>query len=163
MLDKLKVFRKFLFFACATIGLSPYFPEPFIVQKLRCLMSGVANMQPQDWLDLSLYGLPWVLLILSFLPTKKSKKMQEVIKSGACSIIDVRTRGEFMGGHVAGSKNIPLQELGKHLEEIHQMPQPIILCCASGMRSGQAASLLSQQGIECYNGGSWLSVNAQTA
>jgi phage shock protein E len=33
------------------------------------------------------------------------------------------------------------------------------LCCASGGRSGQAEYYLSQQGVECLNGGSWLNVN----
>jgi len=75
------------------------------------------------------------------------------------TIIDVRSYGEFMGGHVAGSINIPLQDLPQHLDEIKSMPQPIILCCASGNRSGQAMMFLRNQGINCENGGSWLSVN----
>ena len=64
-----------------------------------------------------------------------------------------------MGGHVAGSINIPLQEIQTRIEEIANMAQPIVLCCASGNRSGQATQFLSQQGIECVNGGSWLDVN----
>lgn len=75
------------------------------------------------------------------------------------TIIDVRSYGEFMGGHVAGSINIPLQDLPQHLDEIKAMPQPVILCCASGNRSGQAMMFLRNQGINCENGGSWLSVN----
>lgn len=75
------------------------------------------------------------------------------------TIIDVRSYAEYMGGHVAGSINIPLQDLPQHLDEIKSMPQPIILCCASGNRSGQAMMFLRDQGINCENGGSWLSVN----
>lgn len=75
------------------------------------------------------------------------------------TIIDVRNYGEFMGGHVAGSINIPLQEIQQRLDEIKSLPQPIILCCASGNRSGQAMMFLRNQGIDCENGGSWLSVN----
>ncbi len=75
------------------------------------------------------------------------------------TIIDVRSYAEYMGGHVAGSINIPLQDLPQHLDEIKSMPQPIILCCASGNRSGQAMMFLRNQGINCENGGSWLSVN----
>ncbi len=74
------------------------------------------------------------------------------------SIIDVRTPGEFQGGHVAGSINIPLQELPSRLEEIRSL-QPLVLCCASGARSGQAALFLQKMGIACENGGSWLDVN----
>lgn len=79
--------------------------------------------------------------------------------SSTFTIIDVRTRAEFQGGHVAGSLNIPLQEIGQHINEIREMQQPIILCCASGGRSGQAAHYLQQAGIACENGGSWLDVN----
>ena len=75
------------------------------------------------------------------------------------TIIDVRSYAEYMGGHVAGSINIPLQDLPQHLDEIKAMPQPVILCCASGNRSGQAMMFLRDQGINCENGGSWLSVN----
>ncbi|MFN5416754.1 MAG: rhodanese-like domain-containing protein [Flavobacteriia bacterium] len=77
------------------------------------------------------------------------------------TIIDVRSPGEFMGGHVAGSKNIPLQDVPNRIEEFKAMKQPLILCCASGNRSGQATQFLTAHGVECENGGSWLSVNAQ--
>lgn len=76
------------------------------------------------------------------------------------TIIDVRTPAEFLGGHVANSKNIPLQEIPNQLEELKQMSQPLILCCASGNRSGQATQFLKANGINCENGGSWMDVNA---
>ena len=75
------------------------------------------------------------------------------------TIIDVRTPAEFMGGHVQGSINIPLQEVPARVAEISAMPQPIVLCCASGNRSGQATVFLRQHGVDCSNGGSWLDVN----
>ena len=74
-------------------------------------------------------------------------------------IIDVRTASEFMGGHVAGSTNIPLQEIEERVDEIKIMKQPIVLCCASGGRSGQATIYLKSLGIDCENGGSWMDVN----
>lgn len=77
------------------------------------------------------------------------------------SIIDVRTPQEYMGGHVVGSINIPLSELPTRIDDIREMAQPIILCCASGMRSGQAMLFLKQRGIECVNGGSWLDVQSK--
>ncbi|MFM7005699.1 MAG: rhodanese-like domain-containing protein [Flavobacteriales bacterium] len=75
------------------------------------------------------------------------------------TIIDVRTRAEYAGGHVAGSINIPLQEITAHIEEIKAMAQPIIFCCASGVRSGQATAYFQSIGIACENGGGWLEVN----
>jgi phage shock protein E len=79
------------------------------------------------------------------------------------TIIDVRTPGEFMGGNVVGSINIPLNELAQRIDEIKQLQQPIILCCASGARSAQATAFLKGLGIECENGGSWLTVNFKMA
>jgi rhodanese-related sulfurtransferase len=89
--------------------------------------------------------------------------IKQIITEGRGTIVDVRTHTEYMGGHVAGSINIPLQEIPARLAEIKAIKAPLILCCASGNRSGQAQHYLSQQGIECYNGGSWLEVNAMAA
>lgn len=85
--------------------------------------------------------------------------IEKIIKEKKGTIVDVRTPAEFSGGNVAGSINIPLQEVVKRLDEIKKLENPLVLCCASGGRSGQAHQYLAQQGIECYNGGSWLDVN----
>lgn len=74
------------------------------------------------------------------------------------TVVDVRTPGEFAMGNVPGSVNIPLQEIPARMNELKEMQGPIVLCCASGMRSGQAFSFLKAQGIACSNGGSWLDV-----
>lgn len=86
------------------------------------------------------------------------KHIEEIIKSGNATIVDVRTRGEYMSGHVAGSINIPLQEISNRLEEIKKLKN-IVLCCASGGRSAQVNEFLKRHGIESYDGGSWLNVN----
>ncbi|MFN8360670.1 MAG: rhodanese-like domain-containing protein [Candidatus Kapaibacterium sp.] len=85
--------------------------------------------------------------------------LEQIIKEKKGTVVDVRSYGEFMGGNVVGSINIPLQEIPQRVDELKQFTLPLVLCCASGNRSGQAQRYLSQQGIECYNGGSWLDVN----
>lgn len=86
--------------------------------------------------------------------------MTELIQSPNAVIIDVRTPEEFMGGHVAGSKNIPLMEIPHRIDELKTMGGEIILCCASGNRSGQATYFLQNEGFtNVHNGGSWLDVN----
>lgn len=77
------------------------------------------------------------------------------------TIIDVRTPEEFVAGNVAGSINIPLKELESRIEEIKQMEIPLLLCCASGGRSGKATEYLTNIGLDCENGGSWMDVNSQ--
>ena len=87
------------------------------------------------------------------------KTLEKIIREKKCTIVDVRSPAEFAGGNVAGSVNIPLQQIPERLDELKKMAGPLVLCCASGNRSGQAQQYLTQQGIECYNGGSWFDVN----
>jgi rhodanese-related sulfurtransferase len=65
------------------------------------------------------------------------------------TIVDVRTPAEFMGGHVAGSINIPLNEINQHLAEFPKN-EPFILHCAGGYRSMIAASILKQRGWDNF-------------
>ena len=85
--------------------------------------------------------------------------IKDIIRDQQYTIVDVRTAIEFMSGNAAGSLNIPLQEIPHRLDELKNLNQPILLCCASGGRSAHATQYLLQEGINCYNGGSWLQVN----
>lgn len=88
---------------------------------------------------------------------------EELIKNNEGTIIDVRTPGEFMGGNVSGSVNIPLNEIPYRIEELKEMDAPLIFCCVSGNRSGQAADFVGRHGVDCVNGGSWLEINFLTS
>lgn len=87
----------------------------------------------------------------------KSENIKEFIDNAAV-IIDVRSTGEFQGGHIKGSKNIPLNTIENQIDAIKKGNKPVIVCCASGMRSSQAASILKSNGIEVINGGGWQSL-----
>ncbi len=80
--------------------------------------------------------------------------LSEKMSEGAI-ILDVRSPGEYQGGHVKGSKNIPLDKIDGKMETIKKWNKPVITCCASGMRSGSAASILKRNGVEAYNAGPW--------
>ncbi len=81
----------------------------------------------------------------------------EIIANGAV-IVDVRTTGEYAGGHIKGSMNIPLATLSSQMAKLKK-DKPVITCCASGMRSGSAKSMLIANGFkEVYNAGSWYSL-----
>lgn len=81
----------------------------------------------------------------------------EVMARGGV-IVDVRTAGEFAGGHVKGSQNIPLNLLQGHMKKLNK-DKPVITCCASGMRSSSAKSMLQSAGFkEVHNGGSWMNL-----
>jgi phage shock protein E len=82
----------------------------------------------------------------------------ELIKNGA-TVVDVRTRGEFAGGHPKGAINIPLDQLGNNLGRFKNKEQVIITCCASGMRSSSAKQILKQAGfVNVHNAGPWQNV-----
>jgi phage shock protein E len=85
----------------------------------------------------------------------------ELVKSGAI-IVDVRSIGEFAGGHIKSAINIPVEALSKNGQLLKNKQQVIITCCASGMRSAAAKSMLLSQGYETvYNGGGWSSLQSK--
>ena len=99
------------------------------------------------------------ILDMLFGSSVDQSKVKEMLDNGAV-IIDVRTPGEFQGGHVSGSKNIPLNEIAQKAKKIQSLKKPVVLCCASGNRSGQATEYLQKAGVDCINGGGWKQVNS---
>lgn len=79
----------------------------------------------------------------------------KTLVEGGAQIIDVRTPAEFSTGHIPNSINIPLTLLSKRIVRVGK-DRPIILCCASGMRSASARNTLLSMGYRfVHNGGSW--------
>lgn len=82
----------------------------------------------------------------------------ELVQQGAL-ILDVRSKGEYAGGHIKGSINISVDTLNNNLNKLKNKEQTIITCCASGMRSASAKSILKSQGYtKVHNGGGWSSL-----
>lgn len=96
--------------------------------------------------------------LLSSLFGNKKKKIEDFISRGAI-IVDVRSKGEYDSGAIPGSKNIPLQTIASKIDTIKKWNKPVIACCASGMRSANATSMLKAKGIEAINGGGWFSLS----
>jgi len=99
------------------------------------------------------------LTTLSFLSQLfGGSRLKDALRKGAV-IIDVRTPNEFDQGRVADSINIPIDRIPVNATRIKEMNRPVIFCCSSGSRSGQAVSIMKSTGLkEVYNGGSWLDV-----
>ena len=77
-----------------------------------------------------------------------------MLENPTVSIIDVRSPMEYQMESIEGSINIPLGEMMSRIEEIKQLPKPIVIHCLSGGRSAAAVNLLIQSGIEeVFNGG----------
>ncbi len=81
----------------------------------------------------------------------------ELVKQGAV-ILDVRSKGEYQSGHIKGSINISVDTLSNNISKLKK-DKPIITCCASGIRSASAKSILKSNGFpEVHNGGGWASL-----
>ncbi|HET8540007.1 MAG TPA: rhodanese-like domain-containing protein [Anaeromyxobacter sp.] len=71
--------------------------------------------------------------------------VRQRLGSGA-TVLDVRTPREYAGGAYPGALNIPLQSLAQRLGEIPK-ERPVVVYCASGLRSASAARLLARAGF----------------
>ena len=82
------------------------------------------------------------------------RKLPQLLNEGAL-IVDVRSPSEYSSGHVQGSINIPVQDLGSKAGTLDKT-KTILLCCASGSRSGMAAAILKSKGFKnVINAGPW--------
>lgn len=100
------------------------------------------------------------LLILAFFgykiwKTRKLKKELPALLEAGAVIIDVRSQGEFSGGHNPLSLNIPLDQINAKADSLDK-EKTYILCCASGARSAAALGVLKSKGFKhVMNAGSW--------
>lgn len=93
----------------------------------------------------------------NFLGIEPKVDLAKLVKQGAV-ILDVRSKGEYYGGHIKGSINISVDSLSSNLNTLKK-DIPIITCCASGMRSASAKLILKSNGFsDVHNGGGWMSL-----
>jgi phage shock protein E len=60
------------------------------------------------------------------------KDIEQLIKTGNATIIDVRNPQEYNGGHVAGSINIPLIDITNKIDELKEMKTLCCVVCRAG-------------------------------
>lgn len=108
--------------------------------------------------------LPWLLLTAALVLALLAVVRLAVMKTDAATartkiaegatVLDVRTPGEFAAGHYPGARNIPVNELEGRTAEAGDPGRPVVVYCASGMRSAQAAKILAAAGFtDVTNGG----------
>ena len=102
---------------------------------------------------------PFIALVLWFAykwwNSKRVVAMLPELRRNGAVFVDVRSAAEFASGNAPGSINIPLQELASRMGEIPKS-SPVVVCCASGTRSGMAKLLLKKNGYpNVYNVGTW--------
>jgi len=104
------------------------------------------------------YLLPGLLLVYVawrvLSPFLARRRIPSLLREGA-QVVDVRTPVEFAAGHAPGSLNIPLQDINTGTKDLDP-ERWVIVCCASGTRSGIARWRLRRQGFSrVLNAGSW--------
>jgi rhodanese-related sulfurtransferase len=95
----------------------------------------------------------WIVVMVAALaffywmrrPTVSSSEARRLVEAGA-RLLDVRSPMEFAGGHLEGALNIPVDQLSKRLREVGPTSRPVIVYCASGMRSASAVRVLKAAG-----------------
>ena len=72
----------------------------------------------------------------------------QLINHENAHIIDVREDSEFAGGHLPEAVHVPMSKLSERIADLEKFKdKPLIVCCASGMRSGRACRELKKQGF----------------
>src|SRR5687767_10617530 len=72
------------------------------------------------------------------------------VQDGAL-LVDVRTPGEFSGGHIDGAVNIPIEDLEKHTDRLSDKSRPVVVYCTSGVRSARVARALRELGYRVFD------------
>lgn len=94
-------------------------------------------------------------LLLRHFRFKLAGKSLPALAAQGAVFVDVRTPAEFAAGNRPGNVNIPLDEIARRAEKLDKT-KPVILSCASGARSGAAATLLKGMGFrQVTNAGPW--------
>ena len=85
-----------------------------------------------------------------------AKAAREHLKNGAV-VIDVRSPGEFAGGHLPQALNMPVDQVETLVpRRVKDRSQVLLLHCQSGMRSGVAKKKLQALGYRnAFNLGSY--------
>ena len=77
--------------------------------------------------------------------------VKEYLATPGAVLLDVRTSEEYRGGHIPGSKNVPLQTIDKVASVAENKDTVLFVYCYSGARSRQAAGLLQRMGYRNVN------------
>ena len=65
-------------------------------------------------------------------------------------VVDVRGKVPFESGHIPGARQIPVEDMGKHVKELRKLKKPIVLycACASEFTAARGARALQKEGLD---------------
>lgn len=105
------------------------------------------------WAALAVASGGWLLFDLARNQGDKSQlspvEATMMINREDALVVDVREQAEFVGGHIPNARHIPLGDLERRSGDLEKFrDRPVILCCASGARSGSGAATLKKAGFD---------------
>ena len=72
-----------------------------------------------------------------------------MINREKANVVDVRSAEEFAAGHLIGARHVAMENISADLAQtVTDKKRPLILVCASGMRSQKAQRIAQQLGYE---------------
>lgn len=77
-----------------------------------------------------------------------TKDLEAILAKKKITLLDVRTKEEYQGGHIKEARNFPLDQIQAYR---HPVSEPVYLICQSGMRSKRAAKTLTKMGYDVVN------------
>ncbi|NBU20230.1 rhodanese-like domain-containing protein [bacterium] len=97
----------------------------------------------------------FIFLLWKFIQKRKIRAQLPALVEQGAIIVDVRTKQEYLSGSNPMSINIPLDSIEQESNRLDPK-KPIIVCCASGVRSSMAAQTLKKKGFQVVvNAGGW--------
>ncbi len=99
------------------------------------------------WMPLGVVAVAFALWLVSSAGGKKKKAALAAKLEAGAHVVDVRSKSEFSGGHYPGAVNIPVDTLASHTKKLGATDRPLVVYCASGGRSSQAAGILRSAGF----------------
>ena len=99
-------------------------------------------MEPRGW-NLGRYS-------GSVEPDFSPKQVAELLHGGQIQLIDVRQRGEYHAGRIAGARLIELAQLSEQAQTIDR-DKPVVFYCRSGARSAMATDAFRGAGYDAHN------------
>lgn len=103
-------------------------------------------MEPSTLLAVAIGGFLVWKMSRAFVGKVAPDKARALVEAGA-KLVDVRSPGEHAAGHIEGSVNVPVGELASRVAELGDKSKPVVVYCASGMRSASAVSILKRAGF----------------
>jgi rhodanese-related sulfurtransferase len=121
-------------------------------QKPSAKSAAKASPNPMKFVPWIVVGV--VILVIAFFAFKPAgggttvvdvKGVQKAAADGT-RLVDVRSVGEFEGGHIAGAQNVPLDQL-QSVASQWDKSAPVLVYCQTGARSAEAVSMLEGLGF----------------